>query len=499
MSGAPKRSHEESGHSSSSKYPHEDSSAYPKLSSTVTTEYHPPYEMNQDARIPKIPRTESRDVDRRSPLHSIYRAPSASNDSHVDHTPVSENRLESRDSKDSRDHRFENRDTKTEIRELYGEVRRDSQNAKVEKDVRYETRGDDSKEIKYDRDSFNDVKSDVKVGKDAYGVSSSHLNWKESKEYHRGKRYSDAPPGSTEPWILRGNSQGHAEVGKEGSTTEERDHVEAHEAVGENKFDSKGEDKFKDKDRKRKDVKHRDWGERDKERSDRRSTMQVANSGNECKEPAKEERDAERWERERKDPAKDKDRLKERERDHTKKDSWNGVDKESSHSEKDLGDGSNIVPEQENLVSEKKQKAADKESRDRRKERDGDVDVDKPEKRSRGYDKESDDGCADGEGVPEREREVYNYGVQQRKRMQRSRGSPQVANREPRFRTRIQDNEGCVNISGQNKVHINLTKPVVLFSHNFFFLKHALMFCNFLMIDSAFPMIHFKESFILKS
>ncbi|KAF3444196.1 hypothetical protein FNV43_RR13886 [Rhamnella rubrinervis] len=442
MSGAPKRSHEESGHSSSSKYPHEDSSAYPKLSSTVTTEYHPPYEMNQDARMPKIPRTESRDVDRRSPLHSMYRVPSASNDLLVDHAPVSENRLESRDSKDNRDHRFENRDNKTEIRELYSEVRRDSQNAKVEKDVRYETRGDDSKEIKYDRESYNDVKSDVKVGKDAYGVSSSHLNWKESKEYHRGKRYSDAPSGSTEPWISRGNSQGHAEVGKEGSTTEERDHVEAHEAVGENKFDSKGEDKFKDKDRKRKDVKHRDWGERDKERSDRRSTMQVANSGNESKEPAKEERDAERWERERKDPAKEKDRLKERERDHTKRDSWNGVDKESSHNEKDLGDGSNIVPEQENLLSEKKQKVVDKESRDRRKERDGDVDGDRAEKRSRGYDKESDDGCADGEGVPEREREVHNYGVQQRKRMQRSRGSPQVANREPRFRNRTQDNEG---------------------------------------------------------
>uniref|UniRef100_A0A6P3Z087 zinc finger CCCH domain-containing protein 13-like isoform X2 n=1 Tax=Ziziphus jujuba TaxID=326968 RepID=A0A6P3Z087_ZIZJJ len=448
MSGAPKRSHEESGHSSSSKYPHEDSSSYPKLSSTVSTEYHPPYEISQDARLPKIPRTDSRDVDRRSPLHSVYRVPSSSNDSHVDHASASETRLESRDSKDSRDHRFENRDTKTEIRELYGEVRRESQNVKGEKDVRYETRGDDTKETKYDREGYNDAKSDVKVEKDAYGVSSSHLNWKESKEYHRGKRYPDAPPGSTEPWISRTNSQGHVEVGKEGLTTEERDHVEAHEAVGENKFDSKGEDKFKEKDRKRKDVKHRDWGERDKERGDRRSSMQVANSGSECKESAKEERDAERWERERKDPIKDKERLKERERDHTKRDSWNGVDKESSHNEKDLGDGSNRVPEQDNQASEKKQKefdgwkTADKESRDRRKDRDGDADGDRQEKRSRGYDKESDDGCADAEGLPEREREVHNYGVQQRKRMQRSRGSPQVANREPRFKPRTQDNEG---------------------------------------------------------
>lgn len=449
MSGAPKRSHEESGHSSSSKYPHEDSSAYPKLSSAVTTEYHPPYEMNQDARMPKIPRTESRDVERRSPLHSIYRVPSSSNDSHVDHTSVSDNRLESRDSKDSRDHRFEGRDTKAEIRELYSEVRRDSQNAKGEKDVRYEARGDDNKEVKYDRENYNDVKSDVKVEKDAYGVPTCPLNWKESKEYQRGKRYSDALAGSSEPWISRGNSQVHTEVGKEGSTTEERDHVEAHEAVGENKFDSKMEDKFKEKDRKRKDVKHRDWGERDKERSDRRNNTQVANSSSESKEPAKEDREVERWERERKDPAKDKDRLKERERDHTKRESWSGPDKESIHNEKDLGDGSNRVPEQESQVLEKKQKEFDSwkpvdKDRDRKKERDGDVDGDRSDKRGKGYDKESDDGCADGEGVPEREREVYNYGVQQRKRMQRSRGSPQVANREARFRPRTQDNEGCV-------------------------------------------------------
>ncbi|KAM1089583.1 hypothetical protein ACFX13_017623 [Malus domestica] len=452
MSGPPKRPHEESGHSSSSKYPHphphpqphDDSGPYPKLSSSVSNEYHPPYDIGPDARLPKIPRTDSRDPDRRSPLHSIYRMPSNSSDMHIDHPSAPDNRLESRD---TRDVRFENRDTKTEARELYNDARRDAQSSKGEKEVRYDSRGDDNKEVKYDRPNFNDLKADPKM--EGYALAASHLNWKESKDYHRGKRHSDAPPATTDTWH-RGSSQGHVEVGKELPTTEERDHVEAHEAVGENKFDSKGDDKFKEKDRKRKDAKHRDWGEKDKERSDRRSSIQVAISSSEGKEPAKEERDAERSERERRDIGKDKERVRERERDHTKRDPWNGVEKDGSNNEKEVGDGSIRMSEQDNLPPEqKKQKdfdswrTVDRESRDRRKERDVDVEGDRAEKHRRGYDKESDDGCADGEGATDREREVYNHGVQ-RKRMQRSRGSPLVANHDLRFRSRIQDNEGWV-------------------------------------------------------
>ncbi|XP_042963543.1 zinc finger CCCH domain-containing protein 13-like isoform X2 [Carya illinoinensis] len=443
MSGAPKRSHEEGGHS---KYPNEDSGAFPKLSTAVPSEYHPPYEMVQESRMPKLPRTESRDADRRSPLHSVYRMPSSSNDSHVDH---SENRMDLKDSKDGRDLRFENRDTKMEMRELFGDARRESQNAKSEKDVRSESRGDDSKEMRYDRENFSDPKGDVKMEKDGYGAANTHLTWKESKEHHRGKRYPDAPSGGINYWhVPRGNSQSSIEVGKEGSTTEERDYVEAHEAVGENKVDSKGDEKLKDKDRKRKDGKHRDWGEREKERTDRKIGMQVANSSSECKDLGKEERDVDRWERERKDFLKDRERLKEREKDQAKRDSWNGVDRENSHNEKELGDGSLRRSEQENPTSEQKKqkdfdswKNVDREARDRRNESNG-IEKDKTERRTRCDDKDSDDGCADGEGVTEREREVYNYGVQQRKRMQRSRGSPQVANREHRFKSRAQENEG---------------------------------------------------------
>ncbi|KAK7391810.1 hypothetical protein VNO78_20232 [Psophocarpus tetragonolobus] len=450
MSGAPKRSHEESVHSSS-KHPHDDSGTYSKLvSSSVSNEYHMPYDISQDSRVTKAPRTEFRDADRRSPLHPVYRMSSSLSDSHADHPIGPESRIESRDSKDSRDPRFENRDTKTEKKELYGEPRRDPPSAKNEKDVRMEGRLDDNKDVRHDRDSHNDLKGDTKTEKDGYNVVSGHLNWKDSKEYHRGKRYSDAPGGSLDTWhMLRGNTQGSVEVAKESSAAEERDHVEAHEAVGENKVDPKGDDRSKEKDRKRKEVRHRDWGDKEKERSDRRNTTQVSNSTGDCKESAKEDRDVERSEREKKDPPKEKENLKEREKDQMKKESWNGMDKEISNNEKEPVDGSAKLPEQEFVLPEQKKqkdvdnwKNVDREARERRKERDADLDGDRSDKRTRCLDKESNDFCADGEGLMEKEREVYNYSSQHRKRIQRSRGSPQVPNREPRFRSRALDNDG---------------------------------------------------------
>ncbi|KAG6604709.1 hypothetical protein SDJN03_02026, partial [Cucurbita argyrosperma subsp. sororia] len=450
MSGAPKRSHDDGGHSSSSKYPHDDSSPYRKLSSSIPMQYRPSFEMGQDTPMSKLPRTESRDGDKRSPLHSIFRMPSSSNDPHVDHSVASESRLELRDSKDGGDNRFENRDARVDARELFGDERRDSQAVKLEKEMRYESRLEDIKEMKYDRDSYNDYKGDLKSEKEIYGSAASHLNWKESKDYHRGKRYPEAPVGSTESWhVSRTSSQSAAEAVKEAPTTDEKDYVETREAVGENKIDSKGEDKFKEKDRKRKDTKQRDWGDKDKERNDHRSSTQATNNNVEPKDLSKEERDAERWERDRKDTSKDKERPRERDKDHQKRESWNGMDKETSHLEKESGEVSARMLEQDNPIPDQKKlkdfdnwKNADREGRDRKKERDTDIEGDRPEKRSRCHEKESDEGCADVEGTVDREREVYNYGVQHRRRMQRSRGSPQVANREPRFRSRAQDNEG---------------------------------------------------------
>ncbi|XP_004495444.1 uncharacterized protein [Cicer arietinum] len=474
MSGTPKRSHEESVHPSSKHPQLEDAAgAYSKLvSSSVSNEYHMPYDIGQDSRAAKVPR----DADRRSPLQSLYRIPSSSNDPHADHPIGPENRLESRDSKDSRDLRFENRDTKTEKKELFGEARRDPQIAKNEKDVRVEGRGDDNKDVRQDRDSHNDLKGDIKTEKDGYNVVSSvHLDWKDSKEYHRGKRYSDAPGGSLDPWnMLRGSTQGSHEVGKESSTAEQREYGgEAHEAVGENKIDSKGDDRSKEKDRKRKEVKHRDWSEKEKERSDRRNSAQVSNTSTDCKESVndrrnnaqvsntstdckesvKEDRDVERWEREKKDLPKEKENLKEREKDQMKRESWNGAEKDVSNNEKEPVDGSAKLPEGETVLPEQKKqkdvdswKNVDREARDRRKERDADLVGDRSDKRSRCFDKESDDG----EGAIEKDRDVYNYSGQHRKRIQRSRGSPQVPNREPRFRSHTQDNEGS-----QGKIEVS--------------------------------------------
>ncbi|XP_010999698.1 PREDICTED: DEAD-box ATP-dependent RNA helicase 42-like isoform X3 [Populus euphratica] len=451
MSGAPvKRSHEEGGHSSSLKFsPHEDTGSYLMLTSGVSNEYHLPHEIGLDFRVAKIPRTESRDVDRRSPLHLMYQMPPSSNESHMDsHLNVApERRTESRDSKDSRDYRIENRDPRTDAREMYGEVKRDSQSVKHEKDVRFESRGDDNKEVKHDREAHIEPKNDMKIEKDGFGPASSQVNWKEPKEYHRGKRYLESAGGHVDPWhISRGNSQGPVEIGKEGVSIEERDHAKVHEAVGENKVELKGEDRFKDKDRKRKDLKHREWGDRDKERSDRRGSMQVGNSSAE----GRVGEGRERWEWERKDLSKDRERLKEREKDHMKIESGTGAEKEGLHTEKESVDGSVRISEQENPALEPKKqkdfdnwKNVDKEAKDKKKEREADIEVDRPEKGSTMCRKESDDGCADGEIATERERGVFNYGVQQRKRMLRPRDSPQVANCEPRFMSHTQDCEGC--------------------------------------------------------
>ncbi|XP_038706491.1 uncharacterized protein LOC120002019 isoform X3 [Tripterygium wilfordii] len=445
MSGAPRRSQEEGVHSSSSRHPHEDAGAYPKLTSSVSTECHPPYEVGQDSRAPKVPRADSRDVDRRSPMHSTYRVPASSNDSHMDAHPAGpENRVESRDS--NRENRADNRDQRLEPTELHGEAKRESQSARGDNEAKFDSRGNDGKEIQCDRETYNNPKGDGKMEKDGLESATSHLNRKEPKEYHMGNRFSEFPGGKLDHWHnSRGNSQGPTKVEKEGPAAEESDYVESHEAVGENKVDSKGDDRFKDKDRKRKDAKHRELGDRDKERG-------------ECKDSSREEREAERRERERKDISKDKERLKEREKDHVKREMWNSVEKENLHDVKEPGNVSVRIAKQENLVSEQK-KQKDFESwknadRDGRKERDFDLEGDRLEKRSRCYDKESDDGCADGEGASERERDVFNYGVQQKKRMLRSRGSPQVANREPRSGACSQENDGsqAAGFSGKSEV-----------------------------------------------
>ncbi|KAL3524600.1 hypothetical protein ACH5RR_012972 [Cinchona calisaya] len=437
------------GHSSASKFQHEDSGTSPsmmgRLESSTLGDYHVPHDIGQDARMPKLSRTESRDADRRASLLPVYRVPSSSNDSHLDHPSGFESRLEFRDTKDgNKEPKFENRDAKVEPRELY-------QGSRFDKDVKFDSRGDDNKATKHERESYPDHRADVKMDKESYGGASNHPNWKSSNEQHRGKRHPDASGGNLDPWHPSWSSlHGPAEGVKEVPNVEERDYAEAREAVGENKVDFKGEDKLKEKDRKRKEVKHRDWVERDKERNDRRHTLQLCSiSSGENKEPLGEEREAERLDKERKDLLREKEKVKEREKDFMKKESGNGAEKESSHNDKEMIDVPSRAAELENSTSElKKQKDVDswkiidRDPRERKKERDADEEGEMYDKRNKNHDKESDEGCGEAEGGKERERENFSYGVQHRKRMLRPRGSPQHTHRDPRFRSRNQDNEG---------------------------------------------------------
>ncbi|KAL1209762.1 hypothetical protein V5N11_020093 [Cardamine amara subsp. amara] len=550
MSGVPKRSHEEGvvthPSSSSAKYPHDDSGSYPKSTHPPVTpppaqvhhhhqqphqhlqsqsqsqshihalphphshtHSHPPlaaaassaYEV--DSRTVKTPRSEPRDGgERRSPLPLVYRSPSlptavTSSDPHLTHTPVP---VEPRDgtNKEGREIRVENRENRSDGREVYGETKREIQGSKGDRDLKFErsvddfsakgntgsyTRndgreiyGDTKREIqgpkndrdakferpgddfsgkssntgsytrdsKFDRENqnYNEQKTDVKMEKDGH-------SWKEQKDYHRGKRVAEGSSANADAWVAsRGNLQGPNEVGpKEFSAPVEGPHLEGRETVGENKVDAKTEDRFKDKDKKRKESKHREWGDRDKERNDRRGSVLVGTVLSEPKEIVREEREVDRWERERMEQ-KDRERNKEKDKDHIKREPRTGAEKEISPNEKESGEASAKPSEQEYVApDQKKQNEPDnwekdeRESKEKRRERDGDSEAERAEKRSRISEKESEDGGLEGEGATEREKDAFNYGVQQRKRMLRPRGSPQTTNRD-RVRSRSQDNEG---------------------------------------------------------
>ncbi|CAH8392269.1 unnamed protein product [Eruca vesicaria subsp. sativa] len=460
----------------------------------------PGYEV--ESRI-KGPRSEPRDGERRSPLHGVYRSPSlpatvSSSDPHLTHhAPVP---LETRDGAkvESRDNRSDGREVygeaKREIiqgpkgerdakferssgdefggkgntgsyarndgRGVYGETKREIQGPKSDREAKPERLGDDfSGKVStgsYTRESqnYNEQKGEVKMEKEGH----AHLPWKEQKDYHRGKRAEGGSSANVEPWVAsRGNTQGSTEVGvKDLSAPVEGPHVEG---LGENKVDAKSEDRFKDKDKKRKDLKHREWGDRDKDRNDRRGSVPFGSVMSETKEIG---RETEKWERERMEQNdRERNKEKEKEKDHVKREPRTGAEKEVSQNEKELGEASSKPAEQEHVVApeQKKQNEPEvwekdeRESKDKRRERDGDSEAERAEKRSRVSEKESEDGCLEGEGAAEREKDAFNGGIQQRKRMLRPRGSPQNTNRD-RVRSRSQDNEGV-----QGKLEV----PVVVY------------------------------------
>ncbi|KAL1569470.1 U1 small nuclear ribonucleoprotein 70 kDa-like [Salvia divinorum] len=444
MSGTPnRRPHEDGGNGSGN-------TGGGKVIVSSRHDYHAPYDMGQESRMPKIAQhsSESRDADRRLPLlpNMLLRVPTP-NDSHSDHVG-SESRMEFRDSKDSiKEIKVENRNKKSESRDL-------PQTAKSDKHDD-DGRCDDSKESKHERDTYSEPKGNVKLDKDDYSGSNSQLNLKDVKEQHRLKQYPDVPGGNAETWkISRGSLHDPTDAGKEVLHVDDKDFSEALEAVGENKVDTKVDDKLKDKDRKRKEVKHWDLGERDKERSDRQNTLQHDNNINENKDMGKEERESERWGIEKKEPQKEKEKFNEKENDNVKE-LWNGPDKEAPQNEKELVEIPGNFSKQENFLLELKKKDhdnwknVDREARDKKKERDVDLESDRPDKRSRYHKKELEDSMQ-VEGGTERERE--DCGAQRRKRMLLPRGSHQLGNHDSHFRSGANDNEGSQGKTGVTRV-----------------------------------------------
>ncbi|KAL3633195.1 hypothetical protein CASFOL_022957 [Castilleja foliolosa] len=386
-------------------------------------DYHapPPYDVGVEVRMPKIAQQRN-ESDRRSslPPNMLFRVstptPTPNDSSQADHAGT-ENRMEFRDSIKVDN----NREVKSESRELQQQT------------AKSDTYADENKDSKH---AYSEPKGNEKMNKDGgyNSGSNSQLNWKDMKEQqHRVKQYPDVPAADT--WHASPRSDIAAK-----ESVHVNNNRDIGEAIGENKIDMKGDDKFKDKDRKRKEVKqHWDWGERDKDRWNN-NFPPPGNSEN--KEVVKEDREFERLRNEKKEQ---KEKLNEKEKDHVKKELWSSTDKEEiSHNEKEVVGKSDV--EQESSALEPKKKDHDTwKNVDRKKERDTDhVEPERPDKRSRYHEKASDEGgiLSEGGGT-EREREVLNSGVQQRKRMLRPRSSPQMGNN-PRHRTGANDNEGYV-------------------------------------------------------
>ncbi|CAO2836538.1 unnamed protein product [Amaranthus hypochondriacus] len=431
MSGAPKRgAHEEGVHSSSSSMRtgfegwEEENPGFSRIN----------YGGAQDLRPGLMPRPESRDGERRSPLHSMYKFPSVMSDApHSSHQiPGPEIRAELKDPKEVRENKVveSNRDVKVDPREVHHQI------SKGEK----ESRAEEGKEVKYEREGRNDSKNEMKSEKDVYGVAGSHSNW---KEQHRGKKHLDAPVSGAMPsfWMSTSHMRPKYDTARDASMSFR---TETNEAVGENRVDIKCDEKYKDKERKRKDGKHYDWPESEKDKSDYKSNVPVVSSINDIKEVLREERETEQWGREKKDFPKEKERPKEREKDHVDREGRNVGEKEGYNNEKEMIEKTSVP---ENLSLEQKKPSdswrnMEREAKERRKERDADIEGERPEKKSRVYDKESEEGGHDVDGVTDRDKDAFSYGMQQRKRMLRPRGSCQVANRDGRFKTRGQDGEG---------------------------------------------------------
>ncbi|KAG0503264.1 hypothetical protein HPP92_003336 [Vanilla planifolia] len=409
MSGASKRSHEDGGHSTPLKRAHDGTNFSNLPGKTVQllgNDFHMSFEAGHDARSTKFQRIEPRDVDKRS-LHRMSTSPSHC----MDHPSTSENRSELKASKDARDFKTESRENMVDNREPCIDTKLDYQVGKSECDTR-DARGNE-KDLRSDRSSYGDFKGIIKFERESYATSLSHPSWKDSKEHIWAKRYTEPSSEGMDSWRITRHLHNTIEVGKEQPTRVE--------GVSESKVDLKAEEKLREKDKKKKDDRCRDFGEWDKDKNERRGSIQMGETSHEQKE-LKEERELDRWERERKDVQKDKEQN-DQDKDLVKRESPNPYEKETFRFMKEIPEGSALI----GIKGQEKKRDADF--------------GDGYGQHGKCYDKEFEDGV-EGDGAMERDRDAFSYGVQPRRRMLRSRGANQASQREPRFRSRARDIDG---------------------------------------------------------
>jgi len=446
MSGAPKRLHEEGSHTTPAKRPLDDSSLYSspgKVIQSSGSDFHSSFE--HDGRFAKIQRVEPRDDKRPSLTHRMP----VSSTNFADHPISSDSRLESKQNKDARDTKADDHETKADARDVYSDSRIEIQANKIQGDVKVDKRADQS-EIKADRRGHPDYKGDIKFDKDCHPTVPTNIGWKDNTE-HRGKRYFEQPADNVDGHLTlpRPSLQGTDETLKFPISVEERKSKDAHESAGDNKAEPRSEDKFRDKDRKRKDEKHRDFGAREGDRNDRRTGVQLSGSGVERREM--QIRDADKWDRERKDSLRDKE-DNDRGKDSARKDSSVVIEKDNTTLEKASSDGAVKSAEHGNTATESKApkhdlwNAHDRDPKDKKREKD--VEAGDRHEQRRIYNVKESDGNGT-EGGMEKDKEVS--GSFQRRRVVRPRGGSQASQREPRFRSRMHDGEGS---QGQSNIYI---------------------------------------------
>ena len=357
-----------------------------------------------DERAAKLQRTEALDVDKRSSPLPLNPTSSSANGS-SDH-------LASNDVPEIREDKSDSKEKETNSRTLSS----DPSVNKAVTDLMQDINGEDNL-LRPDCQSHSGLKSESRLEKEG-------VRLKESKEHHRPKRLSEAP------------REGAEEVRKEVLIGAERETLEGQEDVAENRVD------LKDREKKKKDEKPREGDEREKDKSDHRASLKPI--GNSSKDSAREERETEKWEKERKDLHRDKER-KDKERDNIRRETLNMSEEDRLSNEKKTMKVSNKIPDQDGTTSEPKKshhqdvpKDVDRDLKDKKRDREPNPEVDRNEKR-RHLEKESEDGTA--EGANEREKEAFSYGIQQRKRMLRPRAS-HSSNREARLRARARENDG---------------------------------------------------------